>query len=205
MKDKIILTITLIMFLLPVSLAYNGFGYDYVSPSDLLNNEWVVFGLVFSVIFAFIFFSLSGRFKKNRGAAAVISASIAFFVAAMFSRKFYFYGYFGEEFGGWVVFVILVAFLLMVLRGLLTFFPKRLGPISFGFGVFGVWLVFRYVNWEPILGDSIIDSELFYLITSWWPGGFVAMILGIIAIALNRQISEWLNEGKIEIRGIRSS
>ena len=98
---------------------FNWLNFSFTSPSDFLNNEWVLFIGIFLLSFSVIYLSLSnvfGREKKNeyfpwvrkesmvqRGPVVAISMVMSFFIASALSQKAMIYGYFGNEIGSWII------------------------------------------------------------------------------------------------------
>lgn len=112
-------------------MAYYSWRYYLNSPQDLLQNEWVIFGGIFLLTFAIIFYSLKdflgkkgerfldftkGKYSTNAGdytIPAIISGVIAFFTAASVSRYGPFYDYFATILGAWMlIFVLIVMFII---------------------------------------------------------------------------------------------
>lgn len=161
-----------------------GWGYSYLSPGNLLDNEWVVFGLIFIIFFAVIFFALSKTFKENLGVAAIVAGAIAFIIAVVFSRRVMFYGYFGEEVGGWIT---LIALLLVLLLGLKAILDLTKSPIILAAGIMGIWALLTFFDWELLLPYNVIDSPFFQTITGQ-TGFIIALVLFIIIIAASKPI-----------------
>ena len=177
--------------------AYNGSGWSWYSPSDLLNNEWVMFALIFIVFFAIVFFSLAKLMKENKGAAAVISIVISLFIAVSISRRVWFYGYFGEELANWfVIFAVIIGIVFLI-----NIITKLLGGIGLFLVLGGLWFLFSKTNFPDILPSSVTDSEMFEFLISGWAIGLLVIILIIILIIAysgkgNETLKDWLKPRK---------
>lgn len=175
---------------LPLVLSYNGFGWSWYSPQDLLNNEWVMFALIFIVFFAIIFFSLGKVMKENKGAAAVISVAISLFIAVSISRRVWFYGYFGEELSNWfVVFAVIIGIVFLI-----NIITKLLRGIGLFLVLGGLWFLFSQTNFSDILPSSVTDSEWFeFFISNTALGILIAIIIILVIISSkNKALRKWL-------------
>ena len=190
---KSFLLLTLVLISLPFVSAYNGFGYYWYSPSQLLDNEWFVFGLIFIVIFAITYFALGKTMKENKGAAVVISAVIGLFISVAVSRRSYFYGYVGEDIGNYLLafalilgFIILIKFVTGIIGGIGLF--VALGLVYFIFQSIEPYdiLPYRLLNTDLVpLWDFLASSE--FLILS-----IIAFIVVLIISGKNLKVSNWL-------------
>ena len=62
----ILLSSILVLTITPLISAQFGWGGGYYSsPLDYLDNEWVIFSLVFLIFFAVIFFTVNRAFKNS--------------------------------------------------------------------------------------------------------------------------------------------
>ena len=191
---KLILLITSVI-LLKFITAYSWGAWNFY-PSNLLQNEWVVFGGIFCLTFAIVYLSLSQVFGKKRqnetfpwittesrvhkGPVIVISLVIALFVAASISQRGYFYGYLGEEIGSWAIFfgiLVMIALTIKVSYGL----GKGFGLIA---GLIIIWLVLKSIDPYYILPSTISyeAEQFYYMITSPVALGII-IVIGIAAIA----------------------
>jgi len=191
--EKISLIINLaIVTLLSISLvsAYSwGYNYYRLSPADLLNNEWFVFALIFIFFFGIIFFALGKTFKNNLSIPAIVAGVLAFFIAALVSRRVTFYGYIGEEFTGWIILVALALVILLSLKAIL----ELTGPIGLAAGVIGTWLLIRFIDWSVIFPYTITESLLMYILQSIW-GALIAGTIAFIIIASRKKIRKLIRK-----------
>lgn len=152
----------------------NWLHWENIFPSTLLENEWVVFFGVFLVAFSLAYIALSRAFGleqrdqspqeliwgvehklPNRGPAIIVSLVVGFFIASAFTQRAFVYGLLGEEFGKWIMFIVLAfLFILAVsfLIGRRPLFTKILA------GVFAalIWIYIRS-QWDVIVPYSVIE------------------------------------------------
>ena len=171
------------------SLASSFNGYGNISPSNLLENEWVMFGLIFIIFFAIVFFSLGKVMKENKGAAAVISIAISLFIAVSISRRVWFYGYFGEELSNWfMIFAVIIGIVFLI-----NIVSKLLGGIGLFLTFGGLWYLFSKTNFSDILPYSITDSDWFEFFISGKVLGIliIALIIMLIISIKNKDVRKW--------------
>lgn len=145
-----------------------------IIPSNLLENQWVVFGGIFLITFSLVYIALSKAFgleardqtpqaliwgiehkMPNRGPTIVISLVLGLFVASAFTQRAFFYGLLGEEFGKWIMFAVLVFFFVIAISFLFGQRPLITKIIA---GVFAVllWIYLRS-QWEFVVPYSITE------------------------------------------------
>lgn len=185
--NKKILFILLILSSLPLVSAqsWNSYGYGYLSPQDLLNNEWVVFGLIFAVFFAVIFFALGKTFRDNLGVAAIVSLALSFFISAIISQRVSFYGYIGEDVGGWIFLFAILIIIAFALKALLDLG----GAIGLALGLVGSWFFIRYIDWETLLPYSVATNEIFLFVQQWFIG-LIVIIIAIFILSKRKEIND---------------
>tara|TARA_Y100000310_G_C20627064_1_gene786519 strand:+ start:216 stop:833 length:618 start_codon:yes stop_codon:yes gene_type:complete len=181
------LTITLISTILvlttlPLILAYNGYSFDYFygTPLDFLENEWVMFGIIFVILFGVIFYVLNKSFK-NSGVAGAIGFALSLFITMAISQKGLLSQYGGGELSSWALLIgalIAIAFLI------------RFAAETFGrWGATAVVLIAGMIanSFEPydILPQSLLNSRFIGIYEGIisWP---VIIILAILAFALGK-------------------
>ena len=81
--------LSLILALSFVNAQYYGF-YGYNTPAQWLENELVIFGLLFTIFFATIYYSLGNVIKGSPIVPGIIAASLAFLISAGIQREWYF-------------------------------------------------------------------------------------------------------------------
>jgi len=193
MKISHFLILLLILITLPLVSAYNG----YFSPSQLLENEWVIFSLIFLVFFAISFFALARTMKDNKGAALIVSAVVALFIAFAVSRRGFFYGYVGETIGNYLlVFALLLGAIILI---------KAITNIVGGIGLFialgALWFVFSSLNPFDILPYELLNSRFMSFFNFLAGSGFlVLLIIALIVVVIaayggnkeiNKSIRKW--------------
>jgi len=160
-----------------VSAAYSDFLDIPFSPSELLENEWVVFGALFLIFFAVIFFAVNKKFD-NLGIALVISTAISLLISATFANKVTVYGYFGDIIGSWIIIGVIVVALFFLAR-LAYQWMNKWGILA----VLGLlWLFAHFTNpWDIFPYDIISDNFefIYWLLGSWYALG-VLVIVGIV-------------------------
>ena len=83
---KFLKLLIVLIISLPIVSAYTPFSYYLNSPSELLQSQWAIFILMFAIFFAVTYFAV-GKTINSKGAAAVLSAAIAIFIAAAISQR----------------------------------------------------------------------------------------------------------------------
>ncbi|MEM4230586.1 MAG: hypothetical protein QXF25_01800, partial [Candidatus Pacearchaeota archaeon] len=173
-KNKIFFLLIFIesVLVLPV-LAYNGWSYGYFSPSQLLQNEWVVFGLIFVIFFGLIFIAISRSMKENVVVAGVISIAISLFISLTISQRAMFYGYFGEGIGSWIFVIALIV--------AIAFFTKFITDLIGGIGLFlslgFIWLILSNIDPYSLFPFDIIYSPYFWLYEFFISQTFLAILV----------------------------
>lgn len=152
-----------LMFLAMLLFSFNfvsAFNYYDISPSEILENEWVVFAGVFLLVFALVYMSLVNFFSRkkrkyywepeekvleNKAPIAVIALVIAFFTAATFVQQGFLYGVFGEAIAGWVFLIVLIVIIILTL----PFYKALKKNIGTGPAVFilvgGIWAIVKFL------------------------------------------------------------
>ena len=198
------------LLILSVS-AYEGFGgffYGQITPSSLLENDWIIFGGVFLVVFALVYIGLSnvlvrkkGRQNpalpwlvspeanpENKGAVVVIAVVIAFFTAAVFVQRGWVNGYFGDVVGSWL---FLLALIVMIILSIPFYKGLKMnigaGPaIAITFLI--IWAILKFfVNPYTLFpyGGTMPDSffQFYDFITSYWTLG-IAIGIGVLVAVI---------------------
>jgi len=134
-------------------------NYYNLSPSELLQNEWVVFAGVFLLVFAMVFFALSRQFSSkkknkypwlnevdasNKAVPGIIALVIAFFSAATFVRQNLIEGIFGEAITVWIFLLVLIVLVILFI----PFYKALKQNVGEGIAIFiilfGVWAVLKF-------------------------------------------------------------
>ncbi len=201
---KILALLTAIILLSSLVLAYNGYyrrGYSFL-PEDILENEWFMFGLILMGFFAIIFFALSKSMRENLGAAVVISLVISLFAALAISQKVKFYGLVGETIGGWAIAIIVVALVILLIKGAISS-----GGFMLFLGLFIINIFLNIIDLYDYLPYSILDSPMMGIHDFVASGLFLGILIILFIILLfSKRAREWLfpkreeREIKIPIR-----
>jgi hypothetical protein len=138
LKNILAFTLAMLSINFVSAFSYSNWGYFLNSPSELLNNEWVVFIGMFLIVFAVTYMALSSIFGRetpqspkdfiwgiekkgpNKMPVVIISAVVALFVSAAFSQSGYLYGYLGDTIGDWALFLMSLIVLALALRMMYT-------------------------------------------------------------------------------------
>jgi hypothetical protein len=186
------LSLIIVITIIPLISAYNfgGWGY-YNSPLDYLENEWVIFGIVFLVFFAIIFFTVNKAFKNN-AVSGVIALGLSLMIAMVMARRGLLYGYLGEELGSW----ILIITILIGIAFLIRFIYESFGKTGTIVALIILWIFLRSIDpydFLPyqLLTDTFINIYEFFASIF---GGIILIIgaLVILNIADTRTIGEKL-------------
>jgi len=194
---KILSLIALCLVLFNVVSAYNGYGYGWYSPSQWLQNEWVVFGLIFVIFFALIFFGVSRTMKENLGVAAVIAFGLAAFIAFTISQRTMFYGYVGEGLGNWFFIIAILIAAVFFIR----FVTNIIGGAGMFLSLFAIWLVLSNVDPYAVLPSEFMYSNYFSFYQFFASSTFLVILIAafvfIIVVSFGKQdiskrVGRWL-------------
>lgn len=161
----IILMIAVNLFSILSAYQYSSWdiGLDGIySPSDLWQNEWVIFTAIFLVLFILSYMSLSNFFSKtkterpsywekkeikileNKSAIVILSLIVAFMGAISITRSEYFSRFIGEAMASWVLLLVLIVIVLITI----PFFKALKKNIGFGpalvLFIIIVWSILKY-------------------------------------------------------------
>lgn len=173
-KNLALMILFSLLAVLPLASAY---WYGSFLASDLLDNEWVIFTVLFAIFYTTIYASLGKVFKENKAVPAVLALALAFLVTAGIQRQWMFLE---KPIMFW-------ALILTIALVLLTFFKAmQVGPAAL-FGLIalliGLWPITRSsagmggIYSMPYWLVSFLDS-----ITSP-PWGTIILIVGIVMTA----------------------
>jgi len=179
--------------------------YDFynLSPSELLENEWIVFFGVFLIVFAMVFFALSKQFNSkkknkmfpwmertdnsNKAIPGVIALVIAFFSAAAFVKNNLIEGIFGEAITAWIFLIVLVV-LFMLSVPFYKALKKNIGAAPAIFIIlFGAWAILKF-GFDPYqynLPSGFYDFYESFIGTSIW-GLVVLIVIGVVILLIKR-------------------
>jgi len=185
------------MLSLQIASAYNGYGYGWSSPAQWLQNEWVVFGLIFVIFFAMIFFGISKTMKENLGVAAVIAFGLSAFIAFTISQRTMFYGYVGEGLGNWFFIIAILIAAVFFIR----FVTNIIGGAGMFLALFAIWLVLSNVDPYAVLPSEFMYSNYFSFYQFFASSTFLVILIAafvfIIVVSFGKQdiskrVGRWL-------------
>jgi len=162
------------LLILPLISAYSfgGWGY-YNSPLYYLENEWVIFGIIFLIFFATIFYTVNKAFK-NSAVAGVIALGLSLMIAMVLARRGLLYGYLGEEIGSW----ILIITILLGIGFLIRFVYESFGKTGTMIALIGLWIIIRSIDPYEFLPYQLLTDTLINIYE------FIASIFGLIVILI---------------------
>ena len=209
-KKTWFLGLILAILTLPIIVLAYGFGgwggyYGISSPADLLNNEWFVFGAIFILVFAVVYFGLLSFFTRsnkprtfqesffmtskvegNRAIPGVIALIIAFFVASALMQRGYLTNYLSDYIILWVSVIAGIIVLLLAI----PFFKRLHASVGAGFAfaitIFVFWIILKMVNLPELVPYQFYSYEfeqIYGLVTSY-TFIILAVLLGIVIGAL---------------------
>lgn len=199
---KIFLIISVLLTFPLISASYFNRYYGYLSPSDLLENEWIVFSALFLLFFAVIFFSLLNFFSKsekkakdirdilmpstskniNKAPLVVISMIVSFFISAAMVREDIFSSYFGYRI---IPIVNFILFIIFIILGFFIFnaFKKKFGtPLSLGITSLIVWTLIKITDLTQAI--DLLRLYEFYPIYDFLQSYWSLAIIIFISIVL---------------------
>ena len=148
-KLNFILAVLLILTI-PLISAYNGYGYD--SLSDILNNEWVIFTLVFLALFGIMYFAMYKPYTTtNKPLIAVISASLSLLITITLLRRGFLYSYTGDTLGDWMIIIGFLIAAIALFKFLKRYFRKWWWLI----GIILIIVFFIVVDMFNVLPESL--------------------------------------------------
>ena len=152
-------------------------NYYNLSPSELLQNEWVVFGGVFLLVFAMVFLALSRQFSSkkknkmfpwmeatddgNKAIPGIIALVIAFFSAAAFVRQNLIEGIFGEAITLWIFLLVLIVLFMLSVPFYKALKQNVGGGVAISIIVFGLWAILKF-GFDPFVYNLSSEFYDFY-------------------------------------------
>lgn len=181
------------IFLMTFVSAY--YGTSDILPSELLENEWFVFAIIFLITFGFVYLSLSRFFtrkekhpiydwkiekKLSKGPVVLISICIAALFSAMVMRSDFFSGYLGEGFSS-IIFIVISVFFVLLLIPFYKLLNKSLG----GFGGIGIGIIL-IILWVFAQQSSLYELIPYNLGSLWLENFYYwfTSVTGLIVIIL---------------------
>jgi len=186
---KTITTIILTILVLPLISAQWGGGY-YSSPIDYLENEWVMFGILFIVFFAVIFYTLNKAFKDNV-VAGIIALGLSILISLAIAQRGLISSYgLGDSLSSWI---LLIAALIGI-GFLIRFSAETFGWIGAVTTVTLLWLLIYFIEPYQILPNVLSNTRFYNFYNSFLRSGWGLVIFGIIAFILSRGTKKTVKE-----------
>lgn len=182
-KTSILFALTLISLAITpfISAAYGG-GWNswsyYSTPLDFLENQWVMFGLIFIILFGIIFYVLNKSFKNNAVAASV-GFALSLFISMAISQRGLLYNYGGGELSSWA----LVIASLIAIAFLIRFANESFGRWGVGITIGIIWFMIYNLDAYDVLPNSLLNSG-FYSIYEWLFSGTSGIVIGLLVVVL---------------------
>lgn len=167
-----ILTTSLV---LPLAMAqfWNAY-YPIMMPADLLENEWVIFTILFAIFYVTIYVSLGKVMKGNKMAPAVVAVALAFLITAGIQRQWMFLE---KPIMYWAL------ILTIILVGLTFFRAMAIGPVALTGLVLllvGLWPFIR--NSLTIGGRALLPYGLIRFLDAISPLALILLIVGFVLV-----------------------
>jgi len=170
----LLISTILILTILPLIVAYNGFGFDYYSsPVEYLENQWVLFGIIFIILFGVIFYVLNKSFK-NPAVASVIGIGLSLFISMAISQRGLLYNYAGGTLSSWA----LVIASLIAIAFLLRFAKESFGKTGTISTIILIWLILHSLDPYDVLPSILANSG--FLAVYEFIVGFGGLIIFVI-------------------------
>lgn len=173
----------------PIVSAYSPLSYYLRSPAQLLQNEWILFILIFSIFFAVTYFAVVRTFAGHKGVAVVVAAAVSIFIAGAVSQKAWYYGYLGESIGSWFLLIASIIGFLLLLKVISGMF----GGIGMLAILFFGWYFISKIDVYDLLPYAIINSDA-YPIVQFIASPDFGWVLGGITVLLF--ITAYMGHGK---------
>jgi len=151
------------------------FYYNYLNPSDLLDNPWFIFTVFFAVFFGVIYISL-GRVLGGTTPTLIISAAIAFAVSAGVQRNWYILE---QPVMFWAV--ILIAGLIIATFAKLLMGGEGVNAIVIGGVIATIWGLWPFLkDFLPLNVIGNMPYELVDFLDNTWPYALIVAVTGLI-------------------------
>ena len=182
MKKNILFSVILLGLISIISInfvsAYNG----YSSLSDYLDNEWVVFTLIFLLLFTVIYFSVY-KTTQNQAVSGIIGAALGLLISVSVLKKGMISGFFGDTLTNMMGFIgIIIA--IFITFSLFIYYMGFLWGFFGGLITITGFLVF--VNFEQFnpsgFNVSPVSTFLFLLEDLGSLAGTILIVSGIVLL-----------------------
>jgi len=178
-KKTFRLFVLIILVLLPLISAYRIGGIGYYSPIDYLENEWVLFTILFLIFLSAIFYTLNKTFK-NPAVAMVIAFGLSVLISLAIAQRGLIDIYGGGEISSWALFIAVVIGIGFLIR----FSAESFGRVGVSVIVFIIWFIFRSLYPEDLLPSLLINLPAFIGFYNFLTSIIGLLILIALAIAL---------------------
>jgi len=174
-------------------------NYYNLSPSELLQNEWVVFGGVFLLVFAMVFLALSRQFSSkkkikpwlsevdtsNKAIPGVIALVIAFFSAATFVKNNLIEGIFGEALTAWIFLLVLIVLVILSVPFYKALKQNVGGGIAISIIVAGLWVILKF-GFDPYQYNLPSGFGEIYEIVANPAFLIILIVVGVVIFLINK-------------------
>ncbi len=195
MQSKKILTIiTALILILPVISAYGAGWGSYRSPIDYLENEWVLFTVLFLIFLAVIFYTINRAFK-NKAVAIIIAIGVSLLISLAIAQRGLITIYGGGEVSSWALFIATIIGIGLLIK----FASQSFGRIGTIITVFIIWLILHNLNTYDLFPELLANIEPFMLLYNFIinPAGLILLI--IIAFYLGGSGPKTFGENIIDL------
>lgn len=149
--------ICLTLMIIPFISAYSNFGWRYyMSPGDLLNNEWLRFAIILIIMFAIVFFAVQKTFK-NTAVAGVIAIGVSLLISVAMAQQGLLYSYAGDTLGSIAILVGVAAAIFALIKVLTENFGVMWGTIT---GVVTSLIILSVASIDEIVPSNILYGSL---------------------------------------------
>lgn len=197
----------LILLALPIISAYSwsnwGSGYYADSPLAYLDNEWVRFAILFSLLFAVIYFAVHKTFK-NSTISGVVSVGVALLISISLGQRGLLYSYTGDVIGDTAIIIGLLIAGLALVKVIMSNFRGFKGIVL---SIISILIILSFVDIDTLLPGSYAYSpfgnflgNLIDFISNFFGIFlFIGVVALIIAISKRKEKVKRLYEGGAEL------
>ena len=198
MKKRVLF---IILLLIPLISAY-------YSPSYLLEDEWIQFGLLFVISFALIYKAISKTFEDNKGVSSVISGGISLFIASTLVKQNFLNNYIGADLIEMLAIISLISLIVFFIWFCFrkTSEGRKFSSFRFILGLLFIIIFSQFIY--SILPENVKYSfigEIFIKLPDLGITGLIIFIIAIIFIWIikrtwtkhkTKQEAKWKKQGE---------
>ncbi len=167
---------SLSLLTIPLVSAYNGYSGNLF---DYFENEWVMFGTVFAITFALIYFSLLKTFDEHKGVVSILSAGLSLFISIALTKKATLYSLTSEGIADWIILIAFIIAALFIFK-FIAFRKKPDGTRKISWFWFTIAIIIAiifliFTDVSELLPESMLYGPI---------GDFIEMIKGILWIII---------------------